>query len=86
MHYRVGIHRTPPSKRMLSGETTAARCRVRLWTDSSRGELLEDGENTVLGSRWLDGQAREVAGKRREVANQDALEEIELLVARADCT
>jgi len=25
--------------------------------------LLEDGENTVLGSRWLDGPAREGSGR-----------------------
>jgi len=40
--------------------------------------LLQDGENTVLGKRWLDGQAREVAGKRREVANQHVLQEVKL--------
>jgi hypothetical protein len=51
--------------------------------DRSVAMLFQDGENTVLGSRWLDGQAREVAGKRPEVANQDALEEVQLFVARA---
>ena len=33
--------------------------------------LLQDGENAVLGSTRLDGQAREVAGERWVIANQD---------------
>jgi hypothetical protein len=56
--------------------------------------LLQDGENAVLGSRWLDGQAREVAGERwadrestrvrlRTDSSRGELEEIELFVARA---
>ena len=32
--------------------------------DRSAAVLLEDGENAVLGSARLDGQAREVAGER----------------------
>jgi hypothetical protein len=51
--------------------------------DNDRGAavLLQDGEYAVLGSARIDGKAREVAGKRRVVANQDVLEEVELFVA-----
>src|SRR5262249_52296898 len=47
--------------------------RISVCRMETSDKLLQDGENAVLGSRRLDGQAREVAGKRPEVANQNAV-------------